>query len=270
MSDDKIPIQPGDLSDELILDIHQHVSRFSAPLFAVGDGSDKKVTYCGGSTCVGTKGNRYLLTAAHVWRTAQEHKVGENKVLGIAIGDDRFMVAIPTRGIEPVLFPARPLRPAEGPDLAFLKLPEVSAHAIAVEKAFYNLDNRRAAPKPEYDRGLWGVHGAPQENATLETKRAILRMTFYGLRIERTFESEGFDYVDLAYDREDLPALPESYGGVSGSGLWNIRLSRAPDSGTVSWDGSPMLEGVAFFQDSATHHQGLLRCHGRRSIYENI
>ena len=80
---------------------------------------------------------------------------------------------------------------------------------------------------------------------------------------------DGFDYVEIGFDLESSPALPESFKGLSGSGLWRVPLVES-EAGDVSFN-APSLEGVAFFQDPPDSvPAGVIRCHGRRSLYDNI
>jgi hypothetical protein len=77
--------------------------------------------------------------------------------------------------------------------------------------------------------------------------------------------------LDMGYERaEARGAKPREFGGVSGSGLWRVSIGRY-DDGTFTWDEKPVLEGVAFYQNERDDQTGgAIRCHGRRSIYDNL
>jgi hypothetical protein len=133
-------------------------------------------------------------------------------------------------------------------------------------KAFYNLDRRRpeSGVAPE-QHDLWAAIGAPAEQSRFGPKEAVLRLTLFDSWTAQACERDGFDYLDVAFDHERRPDLPRSYGGISGSGLWQIPITTSA-SGSISWTRSVRLEGVAFFQKPTSAQQDVIRCHGRKSI----
>jgi hypothetical protein len=84
--------------------------------------------------------------------------------------------------------------------------------------------------------------------------------------VQRTHEHNGYDYFDLGANLE-LPGAPSSFAGVSGGGLWQVKLSKA-ESGTISWDGKRYFRGVAFCESEKTDGHRMIRCHGPKSIFE--
>jgi hypothetical protein len=120
-----------------------------------------------------------------------------------------------------------------------------------------------------YATGLWAVLGAPAEQSSFGEKEAVLKISLLASIVAAAHTRDGFDYVDLSYFHEGRPDLPQSYGGVSGSGLWRLPISRDGD-GAIVWNGEVHLEGVAFFQKPASAVEGVIRCHGRLSLYERL
>ena len=57
--------------------------------------------------------------------------------------------------------------------------------------------------------------------------------------------------------------IPESFGGMSGGGLWHVVPSESAPTGEFKLE----LEGVAFYQSAPTDGRRVIRCHGRQSIY---
>ena len=47
-------------------------------------------------------------------------------------------------------------------------------------------------------------------------------------------------------------------------------LARDALTGTVTWNGEVSLEGVAFYQKFTGPAEGVIRCHGRESIYSRV
>src|SRR5271157_4992168 len=73
------------------------------------------------------------------------------------------------------------------------------------------------------------------------------------------FERDGYDYVHLRSRRALEPKTPNSFGGVSGSGLWRFSLARLSESEIKPFDFQ--LAGVAFYE-----LPGRRRWHGHRSV----
>lgn len=61
------------------------------------------------------------------------------------------------------------------------------------------------------------------------------RRAFYSA-VQEAHEHDGYDYFDLAANLS-LPGVPKSLAGVSGGGLWQIKLSMTK-SGTISGMGN--------------------------------
>ncbi|MGD0695612.1 MAG: hypothetical protein ABSB82_12240 [Terriglobia bacterium] len=246
---------PQDILDE----VRERLWTYTASVFAV-DG--ERPLYRGTATCVAASGKAYLLTAAHVWRELH----GERFALGLE--RDRLLIPIYKDLIEvTVLEPTGPLE--WGSDLALIKLPDILAVDIRQVKAFYNLDKRRPEPgdQPGYDRGLWAVIGAPAERSTFGETEAVLKISLLASVVVSSHQRDGFDYVDLGFYHQGRSDLPNSYGGLSGSGLWHAPIRKSV-SGAVSWTGEARLEGVAFYQKFTDEKEGVIRCHGRTSVYE--
>jgi hypothetical protein len=143
------------------------------------------------------------------------------------------------------------------------------ARDIRQVKAFYNVDKRRpcSAKPPDYASGVWAVLGAPEEQSTFGEKEAVLKISLFASVVASAQVRDGFDYVDLSYFHEDRPDLPRSYGGISGSGLWRLPISRA-EGAAIEWSGELHGEGVAFYQKPVGAVEGVIRCHGRMSVFE--
>ena len=204
----------------------------------------------------------YLLTAAHVWRKLRGDR------FALSLEADRLLVPIQTSLVEPIVL-SGPEFGEWGPDLALIRIPDLVARDIRQVKAFYNVDKRRpsAAKPPDYASGVWAVLGAPEEQSTFGEKEAVLKISLFASVVASAQVRDGFDYVDLSYFHEDRPDLPRSYGGISGSGLWRLPISRA-EGGAIEWNGELHLEGVAFYQRPVGPVEGVIRCHGRTSVFE--
>lgn len=241
--------------------MRERVWIYTASVFAV---AGKKPTYVGTATCVSVSGHASLLTAAHVWSALR----GER--FALSLESERLLVPIHKSIVDATVFDSKDSS-EWGPDLALLRLPELVARDIGQVKAFYNLDRRRphSDDRAQYDKGVWAVIGAPAEQSTFGEKEGVLKISLFASVIAKAQERDAFDYADLGFYHEDRPDLPASYGGISGSGLWHLPIQTS-DSGTVSWNDEARLEGVAFYQKPTGNEEGVIRCHGRKSLYEQV
>jgi len=254
-----VSIRLTEIPQGVLAEVRERLWTYTASVFAV-DGA--RPLYRGTATCISASGKPYLLTAAHVWRELR----GER--FALSLEGDRLLVTIYKNHVEPtVLGPTNP--PEWGPDLALIKLPDIVAADIRQVKAFYNLDKRRPKPgeQARYDEGLWAVIGAPAERSIFGETEAVLKISVFASVVVSACQRAGFDYVDLGFYHQGRSDLPQWYRGISGSGLWQAPITKSA-SGAVSWTGEARLEGVAFYQKLTDEEEGVIRCHGRTSVYE--
>jgi hypothetical protein len=210
--------------------------------------------YAGSATFVVANGQKCFLTAEHVWKELQRSdRITLNlRGKGESVTIDKKYISC--------LYATKRLSDNRGPDLALLQIPILDVSKIERYKVFYNLDRRKSialVSSPLYNTGRWAIIGAPGEFCSVENKGAKLDVCLLESNLHKIHEHGGFDYVDMLLDRKDDPELPSSYGGLSGSGLWQFQ------------DGSASLEGVVFYEfTEATKHY--VRCHARKSIYFNV
>ncbi|GAI92896.1 unnamed protein product, partial [marine sediment metagenome] len=131
------------------------------------------------------------------------------------------------------------------------------------------------------DHGVWAVAGAVDEQTEEEildsqTKRLEFHNTVWFTGPHGRSERSGFDYIEVGVKHDDKGVVPVSFGGLSGGGLWKIPTRGEVVDGTekIIAD-SPLLAGVAFYHFFAEGGKGKtgfgrIKCHGPRSIYENL
>lgn len=215
---------------------------------------DETPVYVGSATLVLAGGQRCLLTAEHVWKV-----IRDSDRVTLNLHGNGPSVTIETQLISCRFASERPVN-EWGPDLALLELPSLDANKMERFKVFYNLDRRKSealASSPLYNAGEWALIGAPGEFCSVEAKRANLDVFLLVSKLLKVYDRDGFDYVDISLDTKGKPELPNSYGGLSGSGLWQLQ------------GGSASLEGVAFYQ-SIEETKQYVRCHARKSIYLHV
>ena len=171
---------------------------------------------------------------------------------------------------------ARGADDGNGPDLALVFIPvggEASA-TVRTTKLAYDLDRRIAELPGKYpgvEWGFWFPCGVPAEGAVelgpvraFEQVRGVQGLCALAPR-PREFELDSFDYFDLSVPAIG-PDIPTNLGGMSGSGLWQVRIRQATD-GTI-YVQDHILSGMAFYEWYAPERR--LRCHARRSLHERL
>jgi hypothetical protein len=211
-----------------------------------------------------------ILTAHHVIQN-----LPRSGRLGIFLSPTSEPHSLDTNGLQ-YLEIARGNDDSVGPDLgAVVLLAPSIAGSIAAKKTFYNLEQQRdklLRNPPDPNDGLWFVQGFPDEKTVVEPD--ALRgygfvkkfYSFGGLgRPQTSLQIGEHDYFTIPISPVAQPPVPKRFGGMSGGGLWQVPLAR-DDSGELVHR-TPLLSGVAFYQEAITGAGSGLRCHGRRSVY---
>lgn len=245
------------LREEVVRTVGVH----TVVLLTISDSREGEVLDLGGTgTLVSIARFHYILTAAHVW----EERLKSARDVGITLKEDIDHCCRIRAASFVVSCMLRPDNWNEwGPDLVFLKLPENLVGGIEAFRSFYRLDMERAGVK------LDGIEarilmGAPRATGKFTRTHADLSINGFFADVSAQAYNKGeFDYIDL---REDvaLPGVPQTFGGVSGGGLWRVQIYQSPDTGKIDW--SWLLEGTAFHQSDLIDNHRIIRCHGRKSI----
>lgn len=224
----------------------------------------------GSRTLVGHQDAHYILTAAHV-----RHETSGAEHIGLALTDHQSSFTIPRESIL-----VNELWSGEstewGPDITLLKIPSSFIPTISAHKSFQNLTLQKESFRTyplTVENGLWAVTGMVgewseiQDHPETKTLESHVQGEAFFSFIQKTQERNGFDYFDLGADLK-LPGVPSSFGGVSGGGLREIKLSISESTKKIRWHEKRYLRGVAYWQsDGSTKHR-LIRCHGPKTIYE--
>jgi hypothetical protein len=160
-----------------------------------------------------------------------------------------------------------------GPDLALLEIPQAFMPRILAHKSALNLSSQRdrflAKSFPE--DALWAVTGISEALSDVRSLpdqslfEAIVRgRAFFG-GIDQAHELHGWDYLDVGADIS-LEGVPNTFGGVSGGGLWQVQLAIS-ETGQLSWNGERRFNGVAFWQSSVQGDRRVIRCHGPKGLF---
>jgi hypothetical protein len=265
MQDGFESVQITGIPIELRTRIQDAILNFAVPVFVGKDPFQSgREAQLGSGTLVAVAGMPYLLTAAHVWDAIREHGL-----LAILLDAGGHAFSTPTDAL--TAFVSAPRETDEwGPDLAFVKLPQEVRALSKDRKAFYQMDRRlenALTTNADTSKGLWAVAGAPAVWTQHGAAYSVLSFNTLISGIDHVREINADDYFDLAFNHANRPDLPSSYEGVSGAGLWHARVGRSRSTGEIVWDDRVHLDGVAFYQEFNDDGRGVIRCHGRRSLF---
>lgn len=265
-----IPLALKDIPQNVIDEVMASLKNFVVVVYVVLKGKPLiGLRIIGSGTLVEINGSHHILTAAHVWYETQ----GTDEI-GLVLTDHQSAFTIPRDAIS-----VKELWNGNesdwGPDVALLKLPGQSISAIAAHKSFLNLDRQKedlASCPPTTENGLWALTGMVEE------KTEILRYPEKGIieghvqgsaffsSVQQVYERDDFDYFDLEANLQ-LSEVPRSFAGLSGGGLWDVKLMM-DQSKQISWDQKRYFRGVVFGQTKASEKRRRIRCHGPKSIFE--
>lgn len=208
-----------------------------------------------------------MLTCAHVVEALQ--KLDKLGVVGFSQRDKpkRQAPQIETQFCSPLSVGKSPWT-ADGPDLAFLRLPESFLSTLGAFCTILNgnLEKQRTLlPTPDDTICFDVVVGVVHEWTKGPELTPNLATTYFNSlanvgRIERSFVVGGLDMLEFRPVPEQNFSLPKSYEGTSGGGLWRFWVRNK--GGTVNLVRS-VLRGVAFWE---TDDRRII-CHGPEGLY---
>ena len=265
---EEIPL--GEIPGKIIESAARDVAEYSIGFVRVeGTRSGQDAVLLGSGSLVSIGATHAVLTAHHV--VSLLPRTGR---LGLILSPTLQQHTVDTQGLV-FLQIDRGTLDADGPDLGAIVLGPSIAGAIAAKKTFYNLNLRRdqMLKKPPHLRdGFWFVNGFIHENTIEEPGRDGYD------RIKRFYNLSGaggpeepvlvgdHDYYDFPVSYGGRSVAPESFGGMSGGGLWQVPLMRN-DQGEIVHK-TPLLSGVVFYQVPTTETECGVKCHGRQSVYK--
>ena len=273
MSTNSYEIHASELPASVLDLMSRVVIGFSTPLIKVALEADRRpnAKLIGSGTFVSIEGIRGIITAQHV---AQE--MDRTSETEIVLMDHEHRYTIKNQFLT-IIQLTKSIVPGNGPDLAFIRLPTTIAAEISSYKSFFNLSSDRGvllSEPPELHYGFWVAYGSPAE--WLKTEASNFRpgetLSLCGYcsigGLNSLYEKEGYDYYEMELDYTSSDAIPQSLGGFSGGGLWQITL-KGPSLDKLEPD-KYFFSGVAFYQSELKDHRRMLRCHGRLSIYNSL
>jgi hypothetical protein len=231
-------------------------------------------TIAGSGTLVTASGRHAILTADHVL-DALPSKGNVGLVLPTRFGPQLHRATL-DMGVVLKLTVGRASYDRNGPDLGLILLSPSDISKLSSSKTFYNLDKRReqmlSAPRA-IDMGGWFLSGMVDEQTSdLSPEGGFARVkAFRGFTGAGVVAAERqrakFDYLEFEAKYNAAYQGPNSFGGVSGGGLWQVVFEERDGCVNIV---DALLAGVAFFQSEIVGDIRTIFCHGRRSIYEHV
>lgn len=261
---------------KVIIDsVWDHIAQYTVGLSRIIRKSNKETfALIGTGTLVMVGGSYCVLTADHV--LAKIRSSDQLSLLTSFTGElRRHVFPFLHLGIHHI---ARGKVDSLGPDIGLISLPQVSIGSLRSEKTFFNIDKRRARFANGYlerDRGFWFTTGIIGESEQVRgpTRGFTALKSYIALcgtaANPKEYEEAGFDYLEMQVNyRRANPDLPESFGGCSGGGIWQVPM-RKNEKGVIEEE-EYLLSGVVFYETAINEGVMRLKCHGRKSIYEKV
>jgi len=267
-------VRLSDIPQEFFESISRHIANYTVG-FVQPDGtsSSADVVLHGSGTLVEIDGVYGILTAHHV----MEALLKRGEEIGLVLSPNLPTLHSPKIRSD-FLTPLKVARgqvDAEGPDLAVIVLPSVNLGSIKALKSFYNLGLRRDQilhNPPGNDIGIWFLCGFIDE-FTVEAipTKGYARVKGFHCRcgpvlgVSKAYCTDGYDYFEFEVPHNEKNKFPQSYGGVSGGGVW--QLIRPPEGSLRAEE--LILSGVTFYESAVINNRRSIKCHGRQSIYKS-
>lgn len=250
--------------------VGQLLQNYSIGLYRIeGSGPTEDIVLLGSGTLIHIGEIHAILTAHHVIEV-----LPRQGLLGILTTHNVHRKGLDVQRLT-YLRIARGSKDSEGPDIGAIILSPSVAGTLAAEKSFYDLRAHRdemLTKPPARNIGVWFAHGFVEERTVekpgsdgFERLKNFCSFTGAGGPNDDPIAVGDHDYYRFPITEACRAYSPESYGGISGGGLWQIPIRKEPNG--VFRPLNPLLSGVVFFQEPEKHGALALKCHGRKSVY---
>lgn len=273
MPDQVFEMNLSDIPEYLIAEIAGVIHSYSTALIKVKpkDIGNEPPMLIGSGTFVTIQGVQGVLTAHHV-----AHQLEFGCLLGLILLSNEHRHIIEFQHLK-IIDIAKGTNDSDGPDLSFIVLPSKKVSEIKPYKHFIDLVVDREIMlngPPETHTGIWFLCGALGEKTREEkSSRGLgqvlsLEGTCSAIGVDRFYTQDGFDYIEADIEYGKGLNLPNTFGGMSGGGLWQVTFTKNSDGKfeTVRY----FLSGVAFYQSEIKDSKRFIKCHGRESLYKNV
>ncbi len=274
---EQFKIRVKDLPSSLLDSVANFVSRFSTPLI-LND------SLAGSGTFIKCGRTHGILTAHHVVHNPKDRSrrfdfswISPQR-LGLPLVNRPHLFDLPMRSLVCVDVGV-PTDEYSGPDLAVLILPESEIGKVTGRMSFVDISVKREERLAEAlaPNGLWAVAGSPAYcQRTLGPSHGFGTVVDHPCAVayaaigERADDGE-FDFLHLNFHASSGDEMPSSFEGMSGGGVWKLRLQQNRETLALTVDfNATILAGVCFYEILSQKKPEALRCHGGKSIYQKV
>jgi hypothetical protein len=268
--------QTAKLPREFLLGAQERFSPYTVPLFKYRKEDPNSVRFIGCATLVKCPHRCGLLTARHVIHFPNVPIGDQNTDVTLGLGLSRGdLLPFQCMGlIEHSI--GRPISEKMGPDLTFIEIPTgPSLGTLRDRKSFWRIDKKPPlwldSIRP--DTTLLCTMGSPAEykEQTVAGQHVHISLSesgyFGGYESTDIFEDGGFDFIDTAIEYGTGWNLPQSFGGVSGGGLWAFNVG-GDENGSNFTVHDVSFCGVAFYESDLVNQKKAIKHHFFKSVYE--
>lgn len=265
-----------DVPRSVDLEINKAIVDYSVAICRVRDGDPATFTPLGSGTFVIRNGVHGILTAHHCLHAC-------NPAVRIGLQGQDTLLLMVTRSRCVILDPGDakehplgiPVSDEFGPDLTFIEI--FSGPKLDLLKAivsFWNLDHRHYELANELSApGIVLVEaGFPEiDYRTRIIESAIhhelKHMVFIGSLEDGSISEQGkWDYIKSRCEYRVSEKVPETFKGVSGGGIWAVRLQVSKDD---AWSVRTFcLLGVVFYETAIAENTMHLIGHFTKTVYQ--
>jgi hypothetical protein len=257
---------PKEVSTERYFDACRFVCKHSIAFLEEANGF---VRLLGSGTLVALSGEKFILTANHVWRELrQKTKICITMIDRIIHRTEIYVAALEECSLSEVTDAG-----LLSADLTLLKINPIDHGRLDSRLSFYAFGNERRGQADLANDYV--IIGAPGQVATSDPADPTvlnfeMRATPVGKIEEENSPDLGLDFFTV-YPHTDQNSPLFRYEGLSGGGFWE--LSYIPDETAVEgFRYEPMFFGVIFLQmrDDVAKPWTKVRCLGRRAVQSLI
>jgi hypothetical protein len=253
---------PKAVSTERYFDACRFVCKHSIAFIEEHSG---RVHLRGSGTMVTIDGEKFILTANHVWRTLRKNtKICITMIDGIIQKTEMYVAALEECSLSEVANPG-----LLSADLTLLKINPIDHGWLNARLSFYGFRHEKRGQEDLPNDYV--IIGAPGQVATYDPAdptilNCEIRATPVGNIEEEDHPDLGLDfYTVYPYADQNSPLC--NYEGLSGGGFWE--LSYIPDDTAIEgFRYEPMFLGVNFLQqrEDVTKPWTKVRCLGRKAV----
>lgn len=268
----------GDISEAVREKIKAETRNYTVPI-VIND------LPLGSGTLVEIDGHSAILTAEHVVRVPNrddlhlDNSSERGPRLLIPPLDFPADISFPSYALR--VFTTRRERDDYGPDLALILLPPSGAlNEIRARRSFYPIakDTVEKVAAATKDHGFVAFCGFPGSQQRPREGRLgfdkVLQIGGFAFITgrDRYVERGEWDYFELGVTREKTVDIGDSFGGVSGGGVWQVPMFRKKgDPEGAEYFEKMIFAGVAFWEENhLPDGKFFVRTHGPISIYKTF